>query len=524
MSAMIRVRAIRPKERVRTPLRPKRAQESPPTAVQFAGKHLSVDKDRLEASICRDSFEDFVKRFWDSVVKEPLIWNWHMSVLCADLQEIAERVFRSEPKDADRVYNVPPGSSKSTICSIMFPIWVWTRMPTARTICGSYSADLSLDLGRKSRQVFKSDKFRRLFPELEISDDQDAKGYFANTAGGARLATSTGGTITGFHGHFLIVDDPINPDDAGKISGADLKEANRWVGETLSQRKVDKKIAVTVLIMQRLHQNDPSAVMLERRERGVPIKHFKLPAEITGNGLDQVSPRKLVLKYVDGLLDPRRITREVLMEALVSLGQYGYTGQMLQNPVPLGGGMFKVDRVNLEKSRLHEAHIVRIMRFWDKAGTKDGGAYTVGVLLALDNKGRFWVLDVVRGQWDSAAREKVITDTAKLDGKRVEIGLEQEPGSGGKESAEGTAKRLAGYRVRIDHPKGDKVMRADPFSVQVNLSNVHVVAGPWTRAFLEELQHFPLSKYKDQTDAASAAFALITNRKVRIGGRRKKAS
>ena len=67
-------------------------------------------------------------------------------------------------------------------------------------------------------------------------------------------------------------------------------------------------------------------------------------------------------------------------------------------------------------------------------------------------------------------------------------------------------------------------MRADPFSVQVNLSNVHVVAGPWTRAFLEELQHFPLSKYKDQTDAASAAFALITNRKVRIGGRRKKAS
>jgi len=105
----------------------------------------------------------------------------------------------------------------------------------------------------------------------------------------------------------------------------------------------------------------------------------------------------------------------------------------------------------------------------------------------------------------------------QLDGKTVEIGLEQEPGSGGKESAESTVRNLRGWRVRVDRPTGDKSLRADPFSVQVNNGNVSMVRGDWNEDYIEELRYFPFSKYKDQVDASSGAFNILAGRNIRAG-------
>jgi predicted phage terminase large subunit-like protein len=91
--------------------------------------------------------------------------------------------------------------------------------------------------------------------------------------------------------------------------------------------------------------------------------------------------------------------------------------------------------------------------------------------------------------------------------------VEQEGGSGGKESAEATINNCAGYVVKRDLPKGEKSIRADPLSVQVNNGNVVVVQAGWNQEFKEELEYFPESKNKDQVDAGSAAFAKLTTRK-----------
>lgn len=479
---------------------------------------LMVSRDQLEASVCRDSFVEFAKRFWSSFIPEKLIWNWHMDVLCESLQEIAERVFRNEPKAYDLVVNIPPGTSKSSITSVLFIGWVWTRMSTARFICSSYAYDLSLDLSRKTRTLIRSEKYRRLFPEIEIGDDQDAKGYFVLKSGGMRYAVGTGGSVTGFHGHFLLTDDPLDPKIAA--SDAKLSTANDFVCVTLPYRKVDKEVAVSVLIMQRLHQDDPSAIVLKRREQGVSVKHIKLPAEITGDGLDQVRPRKYAALYKEGLLDQTRLSRKALNEALPTLGQYGYAGQMLQDPIPTGGGMFKSERIRVDQPPI-PADIGKIVRYWDKAATADGGAYTCGVLMAKDARGRFWVLDVQRGQWSSEDRERRIKQQAGIDvamyGRRVVIYVEQEPGSGGKESAQATVRNLAGYSVRVDRVTGKKEVRADPFSVQVNADNVLMRAAVWNGPLRDELAHFPYSKYKDQTDASSGAFAALT-KPMTVGG------
>ncbi len=477
---------------------------------------LMLDPVALERSVCKDSFYQFLKRFWSTVISEEPVWNWHIEFLCDELQRVAERVFRNEPKEYDLVINVPPGSTKSTIASIMFPVWCWTRMPTCRVISSSHAHSLATTLSRKSRMIVESDKWVKLFPEIVLSDVQNAKHYWVNTDGGERQAVGTGGMILGNHAHLIVVDDPIDP--IGARSEAELTTAKHHIKETLSGRKVDQRISVMVLIQQRMHQRDPSAILLDeaKQPNGTPVRHLCLPGEASKRS--QVRPRKMFKYYVDGLLDPVRFSRKILGRMKARLGQYGYAGQVLQSPVPPGGGMFKVDKIRIEDPPLPR-HMKKIVRYWDKAGTQDGGTFTAGAKLGEDAKGRLWILDMVLGQWDSGNREAMIKQTAQLDGAEyVEIGVEQEPGSGGKDSALSTISNLKGFRVRADRPTGSKVTRADTFSVQVNGENVSMAPGLWNGRCLEELRFFPFSKNKDQVDALSGAFKLLTKPRKRAGG------
>ena len=470
---------------------------------------LQTSKAQIERAICQKSFYQFIQRFWDVVIKADPVWNWHIKYIADELQIVAERVFLGLPKLYDVDINVPPGSTKTTICSIMYPAWIWTRMPSARVIGASYAHTVAMDNSRKSRLIIESAKYRELFPEVQIRDDQNTKGFYETNQGGDRIAVGAEGAITGRHGHFLLTDDPINPREAR--SETEIKNVNTWMGETLATRKVDKKVSVMILIMQRLHQNDPTGVSLENADESNPVKHICLPADDSY----PIKPLKLKRKYVQGLLDPVRIPKEVLEKEKKILGPYGYAGQYGQQPVPLGGGMFKFEKVQLvPKPRTFR----RIVRYWDKAGTKDGGAHTAGVKIGETDEGSFHIIDVVRGQWDSGEREKIIEQTALADGHGVIIGLEQEPGSGGKESAYNTAKRLRGFTVMIDKVTGDKVTRADPFSVQVNIGNVTATQGAgWWPDYRNEMQFFPFSKYKDQIDASSGAFALLNAVRIRLG-------
>lgn len=491
-------------------------------------KTLTFNRLDLKRSILRDSFEEFVREFWPEAVQAPMRWSWHMSAICTVLQEAAERVFRGEAKAWDVVLNVPPGSTKSTLCSIMFPAWVWTRMPTCRLICASYAHDLALDLATRCRDVILSDKWKLLFPEVELRFDQNAKGHFKNSFGGERFCASTGGRVTGLHANLIVIDDPLNPEQA--MSDLDLKTSNRWVCETLSRRKVDAEVSVMLLIMQRLHQQDPSAEMIKRAamEGGAKVRHINLPAEVEGSGLDVVRPRKLARLYSEDvkrpgwkLLDPVRISRKALEEARVELGP-GYSGQMLQRPTPRGGAMFEVGKIKIARAPRYQ-EMRAVYRSWDKA-TSQGktAAYTVGVKIGEDRKGQVWILDVVRGRWAMFEREDRIHQTAKLDGVSVEVVVEQEPGSGGLEQAQATVRRLRGFRCRVVRPTGDKELRAEPFAIQVGAGNVLLAdsfghANDWNATYLAELENFPRG-YKDQVDATSQGFSILTKPRVRTGG------
>ena len=637
--------------------------------------------DRFMAEMYRQDYYQFFLGFWSSVVPEKLIDSWYIRKLCQELQEVSERVFADERKKYDLIWNCPPGTSKSTIVSVLWQPWIWTRMPSARFISGSHSERLALDLSRKSRDCILSDEYQRLYPEIKLREDQNTKGYFTNTLGGMRYAVGVGGSVIGMHAHFLAVDDPIDPQ--GALSDLILADANSWMTETLSRRKVSVMLTPTVIIMQRLHQDDPTGNALDRRPD--KIRHCCIPADTSW----EIKPPEWKEFYEDGLLNPRRLPEEALDDAREELGEAGYAGQYGQclvagtiiqtkhgavpienvkegqfvfdrhgiarkvlwsgiskyveasdlsvvlfdnwswligthdhpvwsdttgtfnslqslrkedynrvfaaligspeaathpvaigsivnqrlrlssfgffdleiandlldqlkimtcqgtssrgipvydltvedvpeffangilvhnSPIPRGGAMFKVDRLNYQ----HQAPAVwkrPPVRFWDKAATAKAGAYTVGAKMALDMQDRVWILDVIRGQWDSGTREQIILNTGRLDSKRVRQVVEKEAAGAGKESAENTVKRLtlAGLRASMEPACGDKEMRADPLSAHVNMGNVVLLVAPWNAALVAEMRFFPRSKYKDQIDACSGGFSQLCRKRTKIG-------
>lgn len=487
---------------------------------------IVIDKVAIRRRLWQACYWDFLQELWNEVIAETFLKNWHIKVMADEFQDSAELVFKMQPKECDKIFNVPPGSSKSSTLSLFSCPWTWTRMPSLRFLGVSWDADLSLDIGNKARRCIRSQLYQETFPEIVIAKDQDTKGFFANVFGGERRATSIGANIIGRHSHIHVVDDPLSP--AGVRSEADIDTANKFLRETLPSRCVDQLVTPTLLVMQRLGVDDPTAERLGRRG-GTPVKHFCFPAKLQ----DNVSPKKYrkkykyVSKYKDYYLDPKRISQKVLDNKIEELGSYGFAGQFEQRPVPISGGMFL-----WEKGRLLTpppvSEFERVYRWWDKAATADGdSAYTAGVLMGVLKNPlsvpRFWILNSVRGRWDTHAREQVIKKTAEQDfavwGKKLYIGLEQEPGSGGKDSALGTIYNLAGFRVIAERATGEKFDRAVPFSDQWNAGNVGIAKGGlWIPEFMEEIKYFgPGCKYLDQVDCCSAAFNKLFKRRLRVG-------
>ena len=484
---------------------------------------VSVSESDLVRKICTDRFFYFVQEFWSVVVPEKPVWNWHIPYLCDLFEYDAKRALAGLPKEYDiTIINIPPGTTKSTILSECAPAWIHALDPTTRVLCGSHTQPLTFDLSRKCRMIEESEKYRECFPEVVPSEDQWTKSMFINTKGGGRLASTVGGmSPTGFHALFHLIDDPLDPKKAKGMSELELETAINYMTEVLPSRTVDKTRTVTWLLMQRLHQNDPSGFWLSKS--GMKIRHVCLPGTLSS----KVKPLKLRKNYKDGLLDPVRMSKKVLSDMKTAMGEYAYACQIDQNPIPRGGGMFKTHRIDIDiPPPLSSKQWVGLCRGWDKAGTKGGGAYTVGFLMgrwrpagapADGSDDDWWILDIIREQFDSGEREKLIRNTAERDGKRCIVGVEQEPGSGGKESAQRTAKRLVGFRVKIIPAIGSKEERADEWSTLVNQGCFKMKAAPWNDPLIEEMKYFPHSKYKDQVDGGSIAHIVLSNPIKKVG-------
>jgi predicted phage terminase large subunit-like protein len=475
---------------------------------------LETNQHMLDAAECRLSYKYFVKLFWNTVPgASPMRWNWHMDVLCDELEKIARGVFNEQPAEYDLLINISPGTGKSSLCSILFHPWTWIIMPTAKHIVASHGEQLVLTLANKARTVIESDLYKKLFPEIVLSDRQDKKELYENTLGGSRLSCTVGGkSPIGQHGQFVVFDDPI--DHEKSRSKAEIEKAARFKSEILDSRMMPpKENSVFYGVMQRLSPIDPSGQLLEdaKKEGARPVRHICLPSELTEN----VHPPELKKHYIDGLMDPVLLSEKLLKTKRAN--RFVYAGQYLQEPFITGGGLFQKEY--FAQTKKAAPYAAKRIRFWDRASSVDIGAcYTAGVLMARDDEDNYYVEHVVHGQWEPSQRNAImrqcaIRDRAKYGKYAPLIYVEAEGGSSGRDAWKGVVKALQGFYVKEDKPTGSKVVRAEPWSAQLAAMNVYmIVDGSWDyNDYVIEHCAFPVGKYMDQVDASSACFTLLSN-------------
>jgi predicted phage terminase large subunit-like protein len=456
-------------------------------------QRIAKDAERIRARC--ETLAGFVKEAWH--VLEPttrLSWNWHLDAICQHLEAVSDgRINRL-------LINVPPGSSKSYLVSVMWQAWEWgpSGKRSMRYLTTSFNDGPVKRDTRKCRDLMLSEWYQSLWPEVELNRTGETS--FSNTSTGTREGVPFG-SLTSQRGDRLVIDDPHSTETAE--SAADRMATTRKFREGAQNRLNDQEKSAIVVIMQRLHEEDVSGVIAKV---GMEYVHLMLPMEFEPERCCETPIGFRDPRTYDGeLLDPIRFPRETVEALKRDMGSYAYAGQYQQRPAPRAGGMFQrgdfeiVDAVPAGGKKC---------RAWDFAASREKPGkqpdWTVGLRMTYVG-GVFYVEHVDRGRWSPAEVERKLKNTASQDGLAVTIRMPQDPGAAGKSDAETKVKLLAGYRTKVQPVSGDKATRAQPAAAQSEAGNVKLVRAVWNEPFLDEVCTFPNGQFDDQVDAFADA-------------------
>lgn len=290
----------------------------------------------------------FIQYFWR--VLEPVddfVDGWPLEAMCAHLEAVTRGdtvMLGDEDRPLNRLWmNVPPGFMKSLLVNTFWPAWEWGPMerPHLRYVAFSYSPELTERDNAKFRNLIVSQEYRELWGHV-FSVVGDGKIRVTNDKTGFKFASSFGGVGTGERGHRVILDD-LHKIKGTQESDEARKSITNWVREGSQNRLNDIRRDAIIGIMQRVHSDDSSGVVMKHLADDYccliipmeyePNRHF---SHYTGwnDGLD---PRE----REGELAWPARFDRRSL--ATFRANAYLWDGQYQQNPIPRGGGLIKDD-------------------------------------------------------------------------------------------------------------------------------------------------------------------------------------
>lgn len=313
--------------------------------VDYEGLKINADEMLIAISKaeCEESLAEFIKQAWHVV--EPgaeFHDNWHLHLLAESLEAITDGVELDDGSKYNRLLiNIPPGMMKSLLTNVFWPSWEWgpRNMPHLRYLCASHSMDLAIRDSTKMRRLIESEWYQERWGDrVTITKDQNQKTKFELTSTGFRQAVAAG-SITGARGDRVIIDDPHSVE--GAASDQMRASTIEWFLEAVPTRLNKPMESAIVVIMQRLHEEDISGIILEK---GLGYDHIMLPMRYEPG---RAQPTML------GIEDPRTEEGELLFparfpEAVVdrdenAMGPYAVAGQFQQSPEPRGGGVIKRD-------------------------------------------------------------------------------------------------------------------------------------------------------------------------------------
>jgi predicted phage terminase large subunit-like protein len=419
--------------------------------------------------------------------------NWHIEVVASAL----EGCRRGEITRL--VINQPPRSLKSHSVSVAFAAYLLGRNPSAQIVCASYGQELANKHALDCRTIMASNWYQALFPHTRLSSGRQALEEFMTTGLGFRLSTSVGGVLTGRGADFIIIDDPLKPDEA--LSDTQRKAVNDWFDHTLYSRLNDKRTGRIILIMQRLHEDDLVGHVLGLE----PWNVIRLPAIAEENETHVIQTpygKRRFERHAGEALHPEREPLEILNRIRETQGEYNFAGQYQQAPAPLGGGLVKADWFKTYTATDVPAKFEMIFQSWDTANKPaEISDYSVCTTWGI-KENRLYLLHVFRKRLGYPELKRAVRDQAEAFIPQTI--LIEDKASGTQLIQELVSEGMHAIKKYV--PTMDKIMRMHSVTSTIENGFAHLPGkAAWLSEYLHELVSFPNSKYDDQADSTSQA-------------------
>lgn len=450
------------------------------------------------AALLRQDLSSFIGRtFQELSPQTEYLHNWHIDLIASKLKEVADG------KTTRLIINIPPRNLKSICASVAFPAWLLGHYPHMKIICASYASELANKLATDCRQVMQAPWYQEVFPNTRLTASRVSANDFNTTKNGGRMAVSTGGGITGRGADILIIDDPLKPDDAP--SDVIRNNVNTWFDGTAYTRLNSKSDGAIIIIMQRLHLDDLVGYVIEKGGWEV----INLPAiaeEYTEHTYEALYGPRKVIRHPGSPLHGERESLETLTIIKANMSEYQFYSQYQQSPVPMGGGMIKVDWIQRYASHELPEEFEMIVQSWDTASKVNNFSdYSVGVTLGIKSK-KIYVLDIKRERMDfPTLRRAVIAAYHQYSPHTILI----EDASSGTQLVQDLKEQNI-YCIKPIRPEGDKKTRLFAQASVFESGKVYVPdKSPWVDDFIHELTSFPSAKFDDQVDAMSQGLTYL---------------
>jgi len=460
------------------------------------------EKDYRDAE---ESLFEFCRHAWHVI--EPgheFKSNWHLEAIASHLEAVQEGDIKN------LVLNIPPGTSKSILVSVMLNAWWWIKDPSLRVFSASYGESLAVRDSMKTRAIILSDWYQARWPHVQIKKGEDQKAKFDLTEGGSRMAAGIGGKMTGYHMDLKIVDDPHSAKTAQ--SDAERQTALDWFDQTLSTRGVSRN-AATICVMQRLHERDISGHIIDDiggyTELCLPMRY-------------EAALRKP--KTCIGFEDPRTKEGELLWPALFpekvvqalerNLGEYASAGQLQQRPSPAGGGILRVSHFQMWPADKELPAFEAVIQSYDTAFVEhskgDPSALTVWGFFTHEGRKCMLLLDSFAGNLGYPALKQKVLDEWKSEygeaKRRADFILVEKKASGQSIIQD---MQVAGLPVRPYNPgSASKETRAHMTAPILETNIVYIPESKkqpkqfvsWAKDFVKECEMFPNGAHDDSVD------------------------
>ncbi|HXP68601.1 MAG TPA: phage terminase large subunit [Candidatus Dormibacteraeota bacterium] len=463
---------------------------------------LSLSKSEYQALLRQDLYFFIERCFRELNPKMAFKRNWHLEMLSSGLEACRRK------EETRLIINEPPRSLKSHCVSVAFVAFMLGHDPSSKIICVSYSQELSNKHAMDCRTIMNAPWYRNLFPNTRLSSERTALPEFVTTKQGFRLSTSVGGVLTGRGADYIIIDDPLKPEEA--LSDTQRRAVNNWFDHTLYSRLNDKRNGCIVLTMQRLHEDDLAGHVLGL-ERWKVIRFPAIAEEDESHIIKTPYGPRLFHRRAGEALHPEREPLEILNHIRETVGEYNFAGQYQQSPAPLGGGLVKAEWFKTYSATDGPEKFEMILQSWDSANkASELSDYSVCTTWGIKEK-HIYLRHLFRKRLDYPDLKRAVKEQAEMFGPQTI--LIEDKASGTQLIQELVAEGM--HAIQKYEPSMNKVVRMNTVTSMIECGFVHVPdKGAYLAEYLHELANFPNAKYDDQADSTSQALDWFKQRYV----------